>query len=174
MTAVTTTDAIVIGTGVIGTAVAYELCKLGIRTLSLDRNSQIGHGSTAGSCAIIRMHYSTREGTAFAWEGYHYWRDWPEYLGLPATETLAQFKECGCLVMQTDANGMLVNHVEHSTALSIPHDIWDVAAINERLPVYSLQSFAPPKRPEHDKFGEPNGKSLNLSLIHISEPTRPY
>ena len=54
-----TADAIIIGTGVIGSAIAYELAKAGWKTLSLDRNSQIGHGSTAGSCAIVRMHYST-------------------------------------------------------------------------------------------------------------------
>ena len=82
-------DAIIIGTGVIGTAVAFEMAKNGWKTLSLDRNAQIGHGSTAGSCAIIRMHYSTFDGTAFAWEGYHYWRDWKAYLGLPDGHALA-------------------------------------------------------------------------------------
>ncbi|MEM8632784.1 MAG: FAD-dependent oxidoreductase, partial [Pseudomonadota bacterium] len=49
-----TADVIVIGTGVIGSAVAYELAKGGRKVLSLDRNTAIGHGSTAGSCAIIR------------------------------------------------------------------------------------------------------------------------
>ena len=88
-------DALIIGTGVIGTAIAFEMAKAGWKTLSLDRNSQIGHGSTAGSCAIIRMHYSTFDGTAFAWEGYHYWRDWADYLGLPNDADLAKFKECG-------------------------------------------------------------------------------
>ena len=92
-------DAIIIGAGVIGTATAFEMAKRGYRTLSLDRNSQIGHGSTAGSCAIIRMHYSTFDGTAFAYEGYHYWRDWKDYLELPDSANLAQFKECGCLAL---------------------------------------------------------------------------
>jgi hypothetical protein len=96
-------DAIIIGTGVIGAATAFELAKAGWKTLSIDRNRQAGHGSTAGSCAIVRMHYSTFDGTAFAWEGYHYWRDWADYLGLPASADLARFREVGCLVM---INGM--------------------------------------------------------------------
>ncbi|MEO1000954.1 MAG: FAD-dependent oxidoreductase, partial [Pseudomonadota bacterium] len=100
-----TADAIIIGTGVIGAATAFELAKLGWRTINVDRNAQVGHGSTAGSCAVIRMHYSTFDGTAFAWEGYHYWRDWAEYLGLPAEAHLSQFKETGCLVMKTESNG---------------------------------------------------------------------
>ena len=104
-------DAIIIGTGVIGTATAFELAKLGFKTLSLDRNTQIGHGSTAGSCAIIRMHYSTFDGTAFAWEGYHYWRDWAEYLELPSTANLAEFRECGCMVLRTPENDLLNKHL---------------------------------------------------------------
>ena len=48
-------DAIIIGAGVIGTATAFEMAKRGYRTLSLDRNSQIGHGSTA---AFLRMKWS--------------------------------------------------------------------------------------------------------------------
>ena len=118
-------DAIIIGTGVIGTAVAFEMAKNGRKTLSLDRNAQIGHGSTAGSCAIIRMHYSTFDGTAFAWEGYHYWRDWKAYLGLPDGHALAQFKECGCMVMRTEANGNLDKHLENSRDLDIPVEEWD-------------------------------------------------
>ena len=124
-------DAIIIGTGVIGTAVAFEMAKNGWKTLSLDRNSQIGHGSTAGSCAIIRMHYSTFDGTAFAWEGYHYWRDWKDYLGLPETADLAQFKECGCMVMRTEANGRLDKHLANSRDLDIPVEEWDAATIRE-------------------------------------------
>ncbi len=153
-------DALIIGTGVIGTATAYELAKRGYKTLSLDRNSQIGHGSTAGSCAIIRMHYSTFDGTAFAWEGYHYWRDWADYLGAPADETLAQFKQCGCLVMKTDANGMMVKHLENSRALNIPVEEWDPAQVTQKLPIYTLDSFGPAKRMDDPAFGQSNGRSL--------------
>ncbi|MBT8425189.1 MAG: FAD-binding oxidoreductase [Silicimonas sp.] len=155
-----TADAIIIGTGVIGTATAYEMAKKGWKTVSLDRLSQIGHGSTAGSCAIIRMHYSTFDGTAFAWEGYHYWRDWRDYLGAVAGEALAEFRECGCLVMKTEANGNLDKHLENSRALDIPVEEWDSAKITERLPIYALDRFAPPKRMDQIGFGEPTGGAL--------------
>ena len=153
-------DAIIIGTGVIGTATAFEMAKAGWKTLSLDRNRQIGHGSTAGSCAVIRMHYSTLEGTAFAWEGYHYWRDWQEYLGLPADATLAKFKECGCMVMKTEFNNYLSPHIDKSTALDIPFEEWDGKAVNKRLPLFSLSSYAPVRRPDQEGFGESNGGTL--------------
>ncbi|NNE80854.1 MAG: FAD-binding oxidoreductase [Silicimonas sp.] len=153
-------DVIVIGTGVIGAAIAFELAKTGKSVLSLDRNRQIGHGSTAGSCAIIRMHYSTYDGTAFAWEGYHYWRDWAEYLGLPDTEELAKFIECGCLVMKTEHNGYLEKHKKNSAMLDCPHEDWGPDEITERLPVYGLESFSPAKRMDQPGFGEPNGARL--------------
>ncbi|WP_209834863.1 FAD-dependent oxidoreductase [Ruegeria sp. HKCCE3926] len=153
-------DAIIIGTGVIGAAIAFEMSKAGRKTLSLDRNSQVGHGSTAGSCAIIRMHYSTFDGTAFAWEGYHYWRDWAEYLGLPKDANLAQFRETGCLVMKTEANGMLEKHMRNSSELNCPFEEWSDEKVLERLPVYSLDSFAPARRMDDPEFGQPNGRKM--------------
>jgi len=55
-------DAIIIGAGVIGAATAFEMAKAGYRTVSLDKNPASGYGSTSGSCAIIRVHYSTNAG----------------------------------------------------------------------------------------------------------------
>ncbi|MEX0316503.1 MAG: NAD(P)/FAD-dependent oxidoreductase [Ruegeria sp.] len=153
-------DAIIIGSGVIGAATAFEMAKAGWKTLSLDRNAQVGHGSTAGSCAIIRMHYSTFDGTAFAWEGYHYWRDWAAYLGLPDGANLAQFRETGCLVMKTEANGHLEKHMQYSAELGCPFEEWTGEEVLERLPIYSLDSFAPAKRMDDPEFGKPNGARM--------------
>lgn len=161
----TTADAIIIGTGVIGAAVAFELAKAGWKTLSLDRNAQVGHGSTAGSCAIIRMHYSTLDGTAFAWEGYHYWRDWADYLGLPGGAGLAQFRQTGCMVMKTAANGRLEKHMGFSRALACPFEEMGPEEIAARLPVYSLESFAPARRLDDPEFGTSNGGRLDGAVM---------
>jgi sarcosine oxidase subunit beta len=117
-----TADVIVIGAGVIGAAVAYEVAKAGRRVLGLDANGAAGHGSTAGSCAIVRVHYSTLEGCAMAYEGFHDWADWRDYLGAPADEALAEFRQTGCLVMKTDANDKLTRHMEMSDALGCPYE----------------------------------------------------
>lgn len=153
-------DVIIIGTGVIGTAIAFELAKQGKKVLGLDRNRQIGHGSTAGSCAIIRMHYSTLDGTAIAFEGYHYWRDWKDYLGLSQDTQLARFRETGCLVIKTPVNGHLEKHMKYSRELGCPFEEWSPEQILNHLPIYSLASYSPPK-PMHDPhFGQPNGQRL--------------
>ncbi len=156
-----TTDAIIIGAGVIGTAIAFELAKAGWNTTNVDRNSQSGHGSTSGSCAIIRTHYSTFDGTIFAWEAYHYWRDWADYLGLPDGSDLAQYRETGCLVMKTEANGYLQKHIENCNLLDCPLEEWSAEKIIQKLPIYSLQSYAPPKTSDDPDFGKPNGGALS-------------
>jgi glycine/D-amino acid oxidase-like deaminating enzyme len=71
-------DAIIIGAGVIGGAVAYELARRGHRTLSIDKGPGAGYGSTSASSAIIRFSYSTETGVAAAWDGMHYWKNWAE------------------------------------------------------------------------------------------------
>jgi len=100
-------DAIIIGAGIIGNSIAFELSKKGYKTLPVDSNVDSGHGSMSGSCAIIRVHYSTFEGTAFAYEGYFYWKNWNDYLQFVDERGLATFKETGCLVMKTQANNYL-------------------------------------------------------------------
>ncbi|WP_050929871.1 NAD(P)/FAD-dependent oxidoreductase [Aestuariivita boseongensis] len=158
-------DVIIIGTGVIGAAIAFEMSNAGWNTLSLDRNAQPGHGSTAGSCAIVRMHYSTYDGTALAWEGYHYWRDWADYLRLPDGTPLAQFREVGCLTMKTAANGFLEKHMEFSAALNCPFEELSAEDVQARLPIYSLDSYAPARRLDDPDFGQPNGSRMGGAVF---------
>jgi len=164
-------DAIIVGAGVIGAATAFELAKLGYKTVTVDRNHDAGTGSTGGSCAIIRVHYSTLEGSAFAYEGYFYWRDWADYLETPDDQGLARFVDCGCLVMATEANGYLEKHKSFCRELGIPFEEWDAAHIEERLPIYSLNSFAPPKLMDDPAFGESNGGHVRSGVFF---PTAGY
>ena len=87
---------IVIGAGIIGCAVAYELARSGRRVACVDKNTTAGSGSTANSCAIIRTHYSTMDGAALAKSNYPFWEDWAGYLQAPQGETLARYREVGC------------------------------------------------------------------------------
>ena len=155
-----TADAVIVGAGVIGTAIALELARRGWRTASVDRNAVAGYGPTSGSCAIIRVHYSTSNGTAVAWEGYHYWKNWNDYLGVSDPRGMAEFRETGCLVMQTEDNRYLEGHQRHCRELGIPYEVWDAEQILERLPIYCLKSFAPVKRLDDEEFGVPNGSML--------------
>ena len=64
-------DAIIIGAGIIGAAIGYELSKKGLHTLNVEMLPAAGYGSTSNSRAIIRLYYSMLDGSAMAYDGYY-------------------------------------------------------------------------------------------------------
>ena len=168
-------DAVIIGAGVIGAAIGYEMSKTGRKTLNVDMLPAAGYGSTSNSCAVIRVHYSTISGTALAYESYFDWKNWPEYLGVEDERGFAEFREIGCLVMKTEQNGYLKNICGNVAALNIPFEEWDGAQIVRELPLYDLQKFSPARLMNTDGFGEPTGGSLSGCVYfptagYISDP----
>ena len=168
-------DAIIIGAGIIGAAVGLELARKGWKTLNIDKLPAAGYGSTSASCAIIRTHYSTHDGTAFAYEGYFYWKDWAGYLGVEDERGLAVFHESGALVMKTESNGYLESLLAHQRAVGIPFEEWDPAAIAAKMPHMNLDTYAPPKRPEDEGFGAATGGPVPGAVFfpcagYISDP----
>ena len=153
-------DAVIIGAGIIGAAIATELARRGMRTLNIDRLPAAGYGSTSASCAIIRVHYSTLDGTALAYDGYFDWKHWVETLGVDDERGLARFHECGCLVMKTEHNRHLSHILPNIEALKIPHEHWSAEDVRARLPIYDLQRYAPAKLLRDEQFGQPTGGEL--------------
>ena len=164
-------DAIIIGAGVIGSAIGFELSKKGYKTLNLDSNPTSGYGSTAASCAIIRVHYSTFDGCALAYEGYHYWKDWENYLGCMDEKGLAKFIECGCMIYKTEANQYLKKVIQRANELNIPYKEWDPKDIKVNLPIVDTHKFGPVKLPADPNFGKHNDNNLKGSVFF---PTAGY
>ncbi|MFN3259804.1 MAG: NAD(P)/FAD-dependent oxidoreductase [Pikeienuella sp.] len=158
-------DAIIIGAGVIGACVAYEMAKAGFRTLSVEKNGAAGHGSTAGSCAIIRLYYSNVESCALAYENWFYWKDWEGYLGSADPRGMIEYRDTGTLVMKCRENGHLARAAKLMDAIGAPYEHWEAARIKAHFPFFDLSHFSPPKRPEHDGFGEPTGGALDGAIF---------
>ena len=168
-------DAIIIGAGIIGASVGLELSRRGWRTLNVDRLPAAGYGSTSASCAIIRSHYSTLDGTALAFEGYQYWKNWAAHLAIEDERGLARFEEVGCAIMKTETNGYMASICANLDALDIAWEDWDNEMIMDRLPIYDLQSFAPAKRMDEPGFGEATGPAMSGAIFtpqagYISDP----
>ncbi len=155
-----TYDAIVIGAGVIGAAVALSLARKGLAVLALDRLPAAGYGSTAGSCAIVRPYYSTLDGAALGWESHFYWRDWGEFLGVDDERGLARYVSCGCLRLKSPANGFLESTVKLMDEIGCPYEHWSAEQVLERLPVVVLDSFGETKPIDDPTFGQPEGAPL--------------
>ena len=168
-------DAIVIGAGVIGCPIAYELTKKGYKTLSVDKLPDAGMGSTAGSCAIVRAHYSTEDGVAFAYEGFQYWLNWEEYLDHVDDEKgLAKYMNTGSILIKSQGHDW--QKVKgHYDAVGVKYEEWDNEKIKATVPVYDLHEHWPVKRPEDPAFFEPSDKELEGGLFcpeggYMSDP----
>jgi sarcosine oxidase subunit beta len=172
----TSFDAIIVGSGIIGCSIAFELGKKGWKTLNIDKLAAAGSGSTANSCAVVRVHYSTLEGTATAYESYQYWNDWANYLGVEDPNGLAEFMKRGILVFKSQVNNNLKKVRSMMDELGIGYENWDFEKIKEKFPIMDDTSYYPPRRPEDPDFGNKNESPLSGAIYYpeggyISDPS---
>ena len=158
-------DAIIIGAGVIGCPIAYELAKMGYKTLNVDKHADAGQGSTAGSCAIVRAHYSTEDGVAFAYEGFKYWQDWENYLGRVDDEKgLARYMNTGSLLLKSKGHDWR-KVKKHYDAVGVEYREITIEEVKEMVPAYELKEHWPVRRPEDPKFWEESDQYLEGALF---------
>lgn len=151
-------DAVVIGAGVIGCSIAYELGRDGLGVHVVDRGPGPGMGSTSASSAIVRFNYSTWTGVVAAWESKHLWEDWEVHLGGTDDGRLAKFIRTGGLCLE--APGQDSSKVLGLFARAgIPYEVWGPADIRDRLPQLDPASYFPPKPVDSEAFWEePTGE----------------
>lgn len=146
-----TADVVVVGAGVIGSAAALELAKLGLRVAVVDKSGGAGMGSTSASSAIVRFNYSTWDGVAAAWESKHCWEKWTEHLQTHDPVGMASFVRTGLVMME-------VAPAPHDRATplfdraGVPYEIWDAPTLAARLPSIDTGRYWPPKRVDDAAF----------------------
>ena len=151
-------DVVIVGAGIIGCSISFELSKKGYRTLNVDKLDTAGYGSTSNSCGVIRAHYSTEPGVRFAYEGFFYWLNWKEHIGVEDERGLAKYVNCGTVLLKTqghDFNKVLT----HYRNVGVKFEEWDNKQLVERLPILDTKSYWPPSRPEDEEFwSQPTGE----------------
>jgi sarcosine oxidase, subunit beta len=156
-------DAVIVGAGVIGAAIAFELANRGYGTVSVDKLPAAGYGPTSNSCSIVRAHYSSREGVAMAYEGFSYWRDWPEYLECEDELGMAKYVNCGTLLLKSEF-GHHEKVLPHYRSIGVEFEEWTVDEVRERAPFYDLHAYWPPSRPEDPAFWETPKQELDGAI----------
>lgn len=154
---------VIIGAGIIGCSIALALGRKGYRTLNIDKNPGVGYGSTSNSCAIVRFSYSTADSVKLAFEGYHYWRDWPNFLGTDDESGLARFVESGHLVLKAHAQDR-ADTCRIYDALGIAYEQWDMARVKAAMPIFETRSFGPPRALDHPDFFNEPGDALTGAI----------
>jgi sarcosine oxidase subunit beta len=168
-------DVVVIGAGVIGAATTLELARAGRRVLCVDKAGAAGSGSTSNSCAIVRFSYSTRPGINLAWEGLHYWLDWADYIGVTDERGLAEFRQCGQLVLLTDDTDHSYKVRDLWLELGIPFEEWSADELREQLPILDTGTYGPPKLPDDPNFwgaahGSIRGALMSPDAGYVNDP----
>ncbi|NHA70226.1 NAD(P)/FAD-dependent oxidoreductase [Phycicoccus flavus] len=149
-------DAVVVGAGVVGASVAFELARRGREVLVVDALPAAGFGSTSASSAIVRFSYSTAAGCAMAWEGLHYWRGWANHLAdggseVPDERGLARLVTCG-MALVDDGSGWVQRVQGHFDALGVPYESWDAAELARRVPLVDARRLGPPVPVDSERF----------------------
>ncbi len=154
-----TADAVVVGSGVIGSAVALELARAGRSVLVLDKAAGPGHGSTSASSAVIRFLYSTFDTTATSWEAKSMWEQWSDHLGLPAHAPLADppslttFHRTGMLHLDVPAVPRQASQ-DLLRAAGVPFEYLDADDLAARFPHLDIGAYWPNKPISDDAFWE--------------------
>ena len=146
-----TADVIVIGSGVIGSSIAYELARRGRQVTVVDRGLGAGTGSTSASSAVIRFNYSTWTGVAAAWESKFLWDDWESFLGGTDDGALARYHRTGGLCL--DAPELPTDKVlSLFDQIGVPYEVWTPAQVAARFPGLDTGRYYPPKPVQDDSF----------------------
>ena len=82
-----TADIVVVGGGVMGTSIAFQLARRGAGKVLVLEKSFLGAGSSGKSGAIIRQHYSHPLTAGMAQFGLRFFERFPEHVGGPPVFT---------------------------------------------------------------------------------------
>jgi sarcosine oxidase subunit beta len=152
-------DAIIIGAGIIGCCIAYEMSKIGHRTLNIDFQPAAGGGSTANSCGNVRFYYSTHDGVAIAYESAWYWHNWQQYINVRDPRGFARFHNTGSVFIKNQVIDW-PKVKDNFDRVGVKYEEWDLPTLQKKIPVSDFRSFYPPRRPEDPNFLEESNKWL--------------
>jgi sarcosine oxidase subunit beta len=129
-------DAIVIGAGVIGASITYNLSRRGLKVLILERQS-VAVGATGASSGLVRMHYDIEVDAALAWQSFHFFRNWRERIGGECG-----FHRTGFLqIVSPDKNDQLRGNVEMQKRIGILTEVVTAAEVRKLAPMLKTEDF---------------------------------
>ena len=156
-----TTEAVIIGGGVMGTSILYNLAMRGVKGPVLLERDTLGSGSTGRSSGAIRMHYSTEVNARLAWESLKIFQNFDEIVGGGDVG----FVKTGYMVFVPEDS---IEGFEHNIAMQqgvgIATRIVSKEEAHELAPAFHLndgEAFAWESESGH---GDPSGTALAYSI----------
>ena len=136
-----TAEAVIIGGGVMGCSILYNLALRGVTDTLLLERDLLASGSTSRSQAILRMHYSNEVTTRLAWDSLDIFRNFDEMVGIPSGYTKTGYF---VIVGQEDREAMEAN-VAMQRGVGVDTSIVTAEDVREIAPMLATadgESFA--------------------------------
>jgi sarcosine oxidase subunit beta len=133
-----TAEAVIIGGGVVGCSLLYNLAIRGMSNLVLLERDVIASGGTGRSQAISRMHYSNPFTTLMAWKSLKLLRNFEDAVGGPSG-----FVQTGyMLIVGSEAKAAVEQNVAMHQALGVNVQLITPAAAKAVAPMFELDDAA--------------------------------
>src|SRR5580765_5553995 len=129
-----TADIIVIGAGVIGTAIAFHLAKRKAGKILVIDKDHVGRGGSGRSSALIRMHYSFPAEVELALISLRMFQNWQEVVGAPG-----DFRRTGFVrIVHPNETARLRLNVEMQRRLGATVELIDKHQLRELEPDWNV------------------------------------
>ena len=136
-----TADAVVVGGGVMGCSILYNLAKSGVTDAVLLEQDALASGSTGLSQGILRTHYSNEVTTRMAWESLEVFRDFERIFDGPSGYTRTGY----LLIAEDKDRPALEQNVEMQRRLGVATEVLrpeEAMAIAPVLTIDAAESVA--------------------------------
>ncbi len=153
-------DVVIVGGGVHGLAIAYELAKRGVRDVAVLEKAYIGAGGSGRNTAIIRSNYRTPEGVTFYDESVRIYEGLSVELGFNVL-----FSQHGHLTLahtESDVAGLRVR-AEVNQLLGVDSVVIDRDEIRKVAPALDLSDR--PRYPIHAALFHPPGGVIRHDAV---------
>src|SRR6266511_728341 len=133
-----TAEAVIIGGGVMGCSMLYNLARRGMKNLVLLERDVIASGGTGRSQAISRMHYSNPFTTLLAWESLKLLRNFEDIVGGPSGFVPTGYM----LIVGEEGQAAVEDNVTMQRSLGVNTQLISPAEGKEVAPMFDLEDAA--------------------------------
>lgn len=130
-----TSEVVVVGAGIIGSSIAYQLARRGVSVIALDKALGPAEGSTGASSSICRCRYTHPEVVRLAYDGRETYGNWQEFTGL--TETRSQLHRTGVLWMMGESTEKVEADTTKLMSQGVETEALTARDIEQRFPAIS-------------------------------------
>jgi sarcosine oxidase subunit beta len=124
-------DAVIIGGGVMGCGMLFNLATRGVTNTVLLEKDVLASGSTSKSQAILRMHYSNEVTTNLAWKSLELFKNFQELTGTPSGYTKTGY----FLIVDQEDRTALEQNVAMQKGIGVDTDIVTVEDVRDIAPM---------------------------------------